>query len=1325
MNCFVRAALLPLFLALLVPSPALAAKVGFKIAVVEVPNPKLPPLRRVALAPAVAVQRDSFPGISTSKLAEWLSEHKADVVHPGNWDYHVRRGPYEPLDIVGPDAVTEILSVLSQDRDRSGDRLWPPGLQPRVDQGNYKQILPLVADRLKVDAVVLPLVGMTYGWVQLVDSQCLQIDSWVKYMLVARDGQVLTVWEHRGKYIPDDHRDLARAIYDDMAREFCDLWLPEWRRVNLELQCTGSTKDGCTHAEEGHWADAFRSWETRVEVKPDDVEALYDMGVAYEYFDQPARALALYERAAAVKSKGFVKKAIERAGRRMAEVEWLAGSGYVQGFPPLSTEDIEELARREAERAAQVAAERARREREEAERRAAAEAAAREAAELAETGERPPNTFREDVTVGYAYLRDDAGRDALTELLEPLGGTVKSFRWEGLAGQPLAAGDLAGLDVLLVGYDTPWPDPGRTGTGRDEVVTAIQERQLPVIDLGDGGLLRRIGDPAWTPPSLPGIGTPSLHLPTGAGEVLDRLFLIPRPVSGVLPLADADLPMTCRDLGTEKGEVPVEALGRPPQRLDWRTWCLVRSGVGTWFPIGVAVSDLTEEGRRLVANLIDLAIFGPAPAPSTIGPDWEVDPEALVMTSDVPLRLTRTEVDQPSLQRVAWSDAGTKLLVRSQGRISQLDVAEGGDSWIGEPWNRLARPAWDFCQAGEVGAWAHGSNPIVVIDARGGERQLQLPSGICEVRRLVLSADCGMVAIEDGTRTFVSSLGGASWQARDCIDPALAPDGSSLVCAVRDEADRFALVRYEGDSHEVLVEGGNNTLPVFAPDGRQVAFVRNTLYGESGSVALQLIQLDSGEQQVLLETPLVARSAPSWSPDGSRLGFAIGGRLAVLFFGGHDQLFTWQASEEIGLWGERGSLPGIEVGALVASPEEIGLLVAARTDGTVAVSTDGGRSWEEAEALDTDEAPLDMYWVQGDPSAILALAVDGTLWWRSMGGGVWQQVAAGLGRVHDVTVDGSTVVAATEAGLLRSTDQGQSWGRVGRERAIRRVSRTSRGLLSTTDKGIVLTSADADSWDVVLPWNRYPEWRTEGATAVESGGGYWVSLGSHGVAFGASGGNWQLSNSGLPVGSRLGGASFEAVRLRVLGDGSVVLSTGRGRLYRWEPEAKRWYREHHGLADEGSPGVSAMAEGPGGRRYVITRAQQDEQEQTVFAWRKIDEQKTLTGQGYFDTGSAKPKPDLLTQLDGIRGQMEGDPALVLRVEGHTDDVGDEAYNQDLSRRRASAVAGWLGSKGLDASRVTVAGYGELRPLAPNFDEPGRAENRRVELFLTRDVLEDG
>ena len=73
------------------------------------------------------------------------------------------------------------------------------------------------------------------------------------------------------------------------------------------------------------------------------------------------------------------------------------------------------------------------------------------------------------------------------------------------------------------------------------------------------------------------------------------------------------------------------------------------------------------------------------------------------------------------------------------------------------------------------------------------------------------------------------------------------------------------------------------------------------------------------------------------------------------------------------------------------------------------------------------------------------------------------------------------------------------------------------------------------------------------------------------------------------------------------------------------------------------------------------------------------------------------------------------PGLAIAIEGHTDDVGGDAYSLRLSEQRAGAVKNWLVSNGIDATRLQAEGKGAGSPITSNATDIGRAQNRRVEL----------
>jgi outer membrane protein OmpA-like peptidoglycan-associated protein len=99
----------------------------------------------------------------------------------------------------------------------------------------------------------------------------------------------------------------------------------------------------------------------------------------------------------------------------------------------------------------------------------------------------------------------------------------------------------------------------------------------------------------------------------------------------------------------------------------------------------------------------------------------------------------------------------------------------------------------------------------------------------------------------------------------------------------------------------------------------------------------------------------------------------------------------------------------------------------------------------------------------------------------------------------------------------------------------------------------------------------------------------------------------------------------------------------------------------------------------------------------------------------FDTGSDRLKPESAAVIQSIARGLEANPGLKLRIEGHTDSVGNAAQNLDLSRRRAEAVRAVLISQfKVDASRLTTAGLGVTKPIDTNDTPQGRSQNRRVE-----------
>ena len=106
----------------------------------------------------------------------------------------------------------------------------------------------------------------------------------------------------------------------------------------------------------------------------------------------------------------------------------------------------------------------------------------------------------------------------------------------------------------------------------------------------------------------------------------------------------------------------------------------------------------------------------------------------------------------------------------------------------------------------------------------------------------------------------------------------------------------------------------------------------------------------------------------------------------------------------------------------------------------------------------------------------------------------------------------------------------------------------------------------------------------------------------------------------------------------------------------------------------------------------------------------------------FDTGKYNLRPAAREKLARISGIVLSHPGLKLEVEGHTDSVGSEEFNQKLSEQRAAAVLTYLTGAGLPVASVTSKGFGKTMPVASNDSAAGRQQNRRVELVVSGEVI---
>jgi outer membrane protein OmpA-like peptidoglycan-associated protein len=114
----------------------------------------------------------------------------------------------------------------------------------------------------------------------------------------------------------------------------------------------------------------------------------------------------------------------------------------------------------------------------------------------------------------------------------------------------------------------------------------------------------------------------------------------------------------------------------------------------------------------------------------------------------------------------------------------------------------------------------------------------------------------------------------------------------------------------------------------------------------------------------------------------------------------------------------------------------------------------------------------------------------------------------------------------------------------------------------------------------------------------------------------------------------------------------------------------------------------------------------------------IIEQSVIVRAVDFEFNSTRLTAPAQQTLDQVASALQTQPELQVEIQGHSDSIGSDSYNLDLSKRRAESVKSYLVSRGLVASSLSAQGFGKTKPIASNSTAEGRAENRRVEFEVT-------
>ncbi len=185
------------------------------------------------------------------------------------------------------------------------------------------------------------------------------------------------------------------------------------------------------------------------------------------------------------------------------------------------------------------------------------------------------------------------------------------------------------------------------------------------------------------------------------------------------------------------------------------------------------------------------------------------------------------------------------------------------------------------------------------------------------------------------------------------------------------------------------------------------------------------------------------------------------------------------------------------------------------------------------------------------------------------------------------------------------------------------------------------------------------------------------------------------------------GQEFASARTHADGTFLICLPAGKDYALHVSREGYFFHSEHFNLAEGGSflePYLLNIALQP------IELA--DEANPTPSPVRPV-----VLRNVFFATGSAELLPASRFELDQLVALLREQPHLRIQINGHTDDVGDDASNQTLSERRAKAVYDYLVQQGIGPERLRYRGFGESKPIQPNTTPEGRAQNRRTEFEL--------
>jgi outer membrane protein OmpA-like peptidoglycan-associated protein len=350
---------------------------------------------------------------------------------------------------------------------------------------------------------------------------------------------------------------------------------------------------------------------------------------------------------------------------------------------------------------------------------------------------------------------------------------------------------------------------------------------------------------------------------------------------------------------------------------------------------------------------------------------------------------------------------------------------------------------------------------------------------------------------------------------------------------------------------------------------------------------------------------------------------------------------------------------------------------------------------------------------------------DGGTTWKASNGGISIISEGVFPCIQCITVDTPEediiYVGTKDRGLYKSTNGGGDWvfisGLPSKDvRCITLNPKFQNIVYAGLGSGGLYRSIDAGkTWNVLFETNLTDDI----ANAILSiaidptnPDTIYFARGSGGIVKTTDGGSiWLPINKGLPSDLMIKGEPLSIYSLEIdPTNPSVLYATSRGgKIYVTRNSGKDWQEYNYGVADTEKANIQFVSVDPSGKAFLGGENQ-------IFELQQIKEKRTISTVN-FDYNSDKIKKEAFPDLDAVVALLQQDISTKAVIEGHTDNIGSDEYNLDLSSRRANSVRDYFVQKDISLSRLSSCGYGKSMPVSKNETEEGRTKNRRVEILI--------